>query len=110
MWAVGEGCGGHVYLGRGMRKPDVPSPEPHRSPSGKLSSSSQILEADARHLSWGEAAAPPTPYPPKKTQVAGAPRRNLDPAAPLLDPGNLNLNVCLSTSPAPREKLVGPES
>lgn len=86
MWAVGEGCGGHVYLGGGMRKPDVPSPEPHRSPSGKLSSSSQILEADARHLSWGEAAAPPTPYPPQKNPGGRGPREKLGPSSPSLGP------------------------
>ena len=54
----------------------------------------------------GTQARAPSPSPGLPGD--GAPRRDGDPAAPVLDPGSLNLKVSLSASSAPREdKLVG---
>ena len=51
------------------------------------------LEASTPHPSWGEAVALLIPYPPKTGD--GAPRRDGDPVAPVLDLGSLNLKVSL---------------
>lgn len=51
---VGTGCGGHPYLGLGIRRTEGPAPLPPRTPCGKLSGCSQCLGKPAPPTQAGE--------------------------------------------------------